>query len=404
MDYYLILALAVCAGALSLWCPCGYSIAETVTHTVSGWRRFRVRLLLLFSTTFSATVFGFFAGLFVMIFNPGKIPAAVIGIAAVLALIADEIGKRWRRLKPLAVGRQVPREWGIIFSPEAVSVLYGLRLGIAPLTIVASWLWWVAIVCASFYGPWLSALVGATFGASRILISELSTSRTDAESMACRMENVQKIERSLRIAAVIAALASVVALTVHDSSSPSQNASKSTPSARSNTTYQAPLEAPYSTLAAILPQKLDGYRINTHAKAIGSLDLNAAVNAERDKSAERALLETRHFKNGYARAFTNDKTDVYMVVYDFADHNGASLYLKDGFITLYGKGARIYDIDDVPGARGFSESTEADGRPAVVHGVAFSKLDRFVLVFTRSASTSSPAEAEQLASSIYSRV
>lgn len=220
MDYFLLLGLASLAGAFSLWCPCGYSIAETVTHTVSGWRRFRVRAILLAATTFSATVFGFVMGLVGSLFDAGRLSAALLAAIAVLALIADEIGRRWRPLKPLAVGRQVPREWGIVFSAEVVSVLYGLRLGIAPLTILASWIWWVAIIAAALYGPWFSALVGATFAISRIVVSEVATSRTTTNTMADRMSKVFKVERPLRIAG---ALSLVVAVAVSVSSDDSVN-------------------------------------------------------------------------------------------------------------------------------------------------------------------------------------
>jgi hypothetical protein len=217
MDYGLLLALAALAGAFSLWCPCGYSIAETVTHTVSGWRRFRVRSILLLATTFSAATFGFVLGLVGLLVEV-RPSAALLAVLAVAALIADELGRRWRAFKPLAVGRQVPREWGIVFSPEIVSVLYGLRLGIAPLTILASWVWWIAIIAAAFYGPWLSALVGATFGIVRIVVSEAATARIDTSSMACRMGKVRAIERPLRIAGALS-LAFAVAVSVVDNDS-----------------------------------------------------------------------------------------------------------------------------------------------------------------------------------------
>jgi hypothetical protein len=220
MDYVILLVMAGLAGALSLWCPCGYSIAETVTRTVSGVRRLRVRLLLLTATTFSATVFGFAVGLFGSIFHPHHLSPVLLGALAGVALIADEVGRRWRFLKPLAVGRQVPREWGIVFPAEIVSVLYGLRLGIAPLTILASWIWWVAIVAGAFYGPWLSAFIGTTFAVVRIVTSELATSRTTTESMACRMTKVRATERPLRIAGVVAVVAATGLFMVHDPTSP----------------------------------------------------------------------------------------------------------------------------------------------------------------------------------------
>jgi hypothetical protein len=216
MDYFLLLSLATLAGAFSLWCPCGYSIAETVTHTVSGMRRFRVRSILLLATTFSAATFGFIVGLAGMVFHPSHLSPILLAALAVVALFADEVGRRWRPLKPLAVGKQVPREWGIVFSPEIVSVLYGLRLGIAPLTILASWVWWVAIIAGAFYGPWFSALIGVTFGVSRIVVSELATARTTTNTMAHRMNNVRAVELPLRIVGALSLIVAVAVLAVND--------------------------------------------------------------------------------------------------------------------------------------------------------------------------------------------
>lgn len=164
-----------------------------------------------------------------------------------------------------------------------------------------------------------------------------------------------------------------------------------------------PKQEPFAALATVLPETLDGYQVDTGAKATGSLDLNAAVAAEPDQAAERALLETRHFEAGYARSFTNGATDVYMTVYDFKGAADAKFYAADGVINLTGKGASIYDIPDIPGAQGFSQGTNADSKPAVIHGVVFPKADRFVLVFTRSAASSTPAQVKELATSLYAR-
>ena len=162
-----------------------------------------------------------------------------------------------------------------------------------------------------------------------------------------------------------------------------------------------PAVEPYKSLAAVLPTQLDGYLEKSGAKATGPLDLDAAVGAEADTQAERALLETRKFENGYGRAFTDGTNDVYMAIYDFAGAQDASLYMTDGFITLYGRGASTYDVAEVPGAKGFSNAAEVDGRTAITHGVAFAKSDKFVLVFTRSPDTSTPSEATQLATTLF---
>jgi hypothetical protein len=164
-----------------------------------------------------------------------------------------------------------------------------------------------------------------------------------------------------------------------------------------------PQEAPYAALATVIPEDLEGYSVDTGAKATGTLDINAAVAAESDQQAERALLETRHFEAGYARAFTNGEVDAYMAVYDFRNADDARLYAQDGIINLTGKGAGIYEIAEIPGAQGFSQSTNADTRPAVVHGVVFAKGDRFVLVLTRSPSTTTPDKAKELALTLNAR-
>lgn len=193
---------------------------------------------------------------------------------------------------------------------------------------------------------------------------------------------------------------------MRDNSSPSVALSVTTTSTTLAPTT-VPAAGPYADLASSLPQGLDGYRIDTGAKATGELDMNAAVAAETDQQSERALLETRHYKAGYARAFTNGTNHVYMLVYRFGDATDASLYLKDGFINLYGKGASEYDVTSIPGAQGFSQSTNVEGLPAVVHGVGFTRDNRFFLVFTRSASSdasNSPVVAEQLAKDLNTRV
>jgi hypothetical protein len=78
----------------------------------------------------------------------------------------------------------------------------------------------------------------------------------------------------------------------------------STTTARSTTTTTSvvvsttvPSDGPFAPLAAVLPETLDGYRIDMGAKATGALNLEAAAAAEPDSQAERALLETRHFES-----------------------------------------------------------------------------------------------------------
>lgn len=203
------------------------------------------------------------------------------------------------------------------------------------------------------------------------------------------------------LAIVLALIGSMFSLFIggNDSPVPVEASPATTDDAATPTTV--PVDAPFRDLAAVLPERLDGYVLATGAKATGSLNLDAAVSAEHDAAAERALLETRHYQAGYGRAFRNQSSSVYMAVYDFRNAEDAALYQSDGLITLYGKGASTYDVGDIPGARGFSQGVESNGAPAVVHGVTFTKNDRFVLAFTRAASTSTPEQVGVLARSLY---
>src|SRR4029078_11442297 len=70
---------------------------------------------------------------------------------------------------PLSVARQVPQLWGRIFSPRVVAVLYGARLGVGPLTILRTWLWWGCFLAGASAGLGWGAVVGALFGAGRVL-------------------------------------------------------------------------------------------------------------------------------------------------------------------------------------------------------------------------------------------
>lgn len=97
---------------------------------------------------------------------------------------------------PLARRSQVPMEWGRIFSPPVVAGLYGLRLGVGPLTMLSTWLWWSAWVGASLIGPGAGAITGATFGVVRVAVMAGATpsivSRSGAASPLARIRAVTR--------------------------------------------------------------------------------------------------------------------------------------------------------------------------------------------------------------------
>lgn len=115
--------------------------------------------LLTASAAATGALVGFGAGVLWAVSGLPALPAAAAVAVVVAAVTADVVG-----LPPLALGRQVPREWARLFPIRAAAVLYGARLGVAPLTILNTWLWWAALVVGASTGVWTSVLVGLAFG------------------------------------------------------------------------------------------------------------------------------------------------------------------------------------------------------------------------------------------------
>jgi hypothetical protein len=133
-----------------------------VTPSVGGRERFVVGSLLALSSAVTGALTGFAAG---VVWTVATLPELGRGAAAavvVAAAAADLLG-----IRPPSSGRQVPREWSRVFPLRTVAVLYGSRLGVAPLTILNTWMWWAALVVGASLGPWTSVLVGLTFGSTR---------------------------------------------------------------------------------------------------------------------------------------------------------------------------------------------------------------------------------------------
>ena len=109
------------------------------------------------------------------------------------AAAADLLHRRGRGPAPLSVRRQVPREWSRLFSPRTVAALYGARLGVGPLTILVTWLWWAAVAGAASLGPWPATLAGATFGLARAGVGLAVAPRVPADA-APRVASIRRGE------------------------------------------------------------------------------------------------------------------------------------------------------------------------------------------------------------------
>lgn len=100
----------------------------------------------------------------------GTVPYRVAAALVAAALLLD--GLAWRRpgWRPPSVRRQVPREWGRLFGARGAAVLYGARLGVGPLTILRSWLWWAGTIVLATASPWWSAAGGAVYAMSALAL------------------------------------------------------------------------------------------------------------------------------------------------------------------------------------------------------------------------------------------
>lgn len=373
--------------------------------SVRGRERWVVAVLLTSASAASGALIGFVLGLLGGAADvTDDVPIAVVAVGLVVTVVLDAA------VRPLSVRRQVPQLWGRIFSPRTTAILYGARLGVGPLTILRTWWWWLAVVAAALAGVWVSVGVGALFGAARIIVMLTVGTRAGA------------LRRSERFAVwsgpavAVALVAFAVAAAPGDSrigeaAEPSRREAAERPAGsddRSTTTATEPDAGPSTTIAtdtdleARLPTDVGpGFtRIDDDQNdALGPLDLAAAAAIEQDVQAERSLLETRHFERGHARAWRHaDGRTAYVAAYRFGSTADAQAYLVDGFITLESRGARVYDLTEPAGARGFSQAATRGEASEVAHGVAFVRDDVFFLaVVTSPNSAAGPDDAAAVA-------
>ncbi len=336
-----------------------------------------------------------------------RLPSLTLATAAIAvggAVTLDAVGSRWARARAPSLGRQVPQLWSTVFSPSTTAFLYGARLGVGPLTILPSWLWWVAVAVGAAGGPVTGAVAGAVFGATRLGLVVLASVVVEG-SMARRMARLAAAGPGAN--AVVSGVALLVVSLVLAGSATGFFPAHATGSARQ--AAAAVREREVGSLVSPVPGDGRGGRPSARLEAIddplgrllvgevpgglellpddrpglGSVDLAEAAAVEDDPEAERALLETRRFERGFARAWEGAGGIVaYAMVYRFATAKGAGAYLTDGFITLEARGAGIYDVAEVQGARGFSQVDRRESGSVVAHGVAWVRHTDFFLLFT----------------------
>lgn len=322
-----------------------------------GATRIQVNALLALSGALTGALGGFAVGIIPM-------PDVPVWVAIPAGLL-DALG-----VPTLSVRRQVPQYWGRIFSPQLTAVLYGARLGVGPLTILPTWLWWAAMAVGVSRGPWAGAAIGMTFAVARTITMWAVGTRARA---------MDRHDRSIRIALAALALVTLAACSGGDDDDTDA-------AAATTTTASVPeLELEPATTTTTTPEDtalldllLDDETVPELTRDRDeTLDLDAAAESESDVEAERALLETRGFVRGAARRWVGPSDDVLLVTaYEFAAADQADLYLVDGTETVLARGAEQVEVPDVPGAVGF-RTVDGDFE---AHAIAFTRGTRWFLV------------------------
>lgn len=177
-----------------------------MTPTVRGTRRLLVGAVLLASAAATGALAGFAAGVAWTLLRLPAVTRTALVVLVVAALAADVAHRRSGRLTPWAVRRQVPQVWSRLFGAGTVALLYGARLGVGPLTILSTWLWWAAAIAAASLGPASSTAAGALFGAGRVavMLAVAEWLRAEAPARMARLRAAEAAAATALVPAVVA--------------------------------------------------------------------------------------------------------------------------------------------------------------------------------------------------------
>ncbi|MEM8923296.1 MAG: hypothetical protein AAGD35_07310 [Actinomycetota bacterium] len=160
-----------------------------------------------------------------------------------------------------------------------------------------------------------------------------------------------------------------------------------------------PPSAEPSALATVLLARVPGFVPIDETGADRFLDMAGAAAIQPDPTEEIALLETRGYRGGWTRAFRSTGNDVLVAsVYQFDDSAQAEFYLEDGLIVIGGYGGRFFDVEQLPGVKGFAQESIVDGEELLTLGATFQIGPRWFLLYLLG--TPDSVSAQVLASAV----
>lgn len=178
--------------------------------SVRGVRRAQVAALLVFSAASTGALAGLSVGFLWRLTALPELSLEAVAVLGGAAAAADAVHRRWGRLRPLSVPRQVPRAWGRLFDARTTATLYGARLGVGPLTHLVTWMWWAAMLAAASQGLGPALAVGSLFGGAR-MVTVVLTSQHLEHAMPRRIAALRERENTV---APLLSLGTLVCLVV----------------------------------------------------------------------------------------------------------------------------------------------------------------------------------------------
>jgi hypothetical protein len=171
-----------------------------------------VIVTLVLSTLATGSLVGFLLGMalsWVGVLLDARV-SSVIATLVGLGLAADALRVITGRPRPWSVNRQVPQAWSSLFPATTTAGLYGARLGVGPLTMLSTWLWWSSSIAGAVIGVGTSVAIGAAFSATRALTTVGASLWAEGPTHQARFNHLRSLQQPGRYGLAALGLLSVV--------------------------------------------------------------------------------------------------------------------------------------------------------------------------------------------------
>lgn len=209
--------LALAAGLIGTWSPCGLSATETIVAPEAGGDR-RGRRAAAVAAFSLGCLLGGIVTFGVIALIGSAIPDSARWIVAI-PLVAAAAGDAMGAPVIPRIARQVPEPWRRILPPPVALLAYGILLGLGLTTFVMSYALWASLVAVLLIGdPLLGVIAGVAFGVGRavpVAAIAMLWERPLADRVLERMLlDGSALRRARRLAAAAAVLAALTLLPV----------------------------------------------------------------------------------------------------------------------------------------------------------------------------------------------